>query len=142
MNPGTDYTGISIVFYCHDGKGNVLLAFRSEKARDEHGVWDIGGGKLELHDTVEHRLRTEIQEEYCAEVREYEFLGYRDVHRGAGQQKTHWIALDFKVRIDPEQVKNGEPEKFDEVRFFPKDRFPVNMHSQWSIFLDKYHELL
>jgi 8-oxo-dGTP diphosphatase len=58
------------------------------------------------------------KEEYCADVLEYEFLGYRDVHREHEGNRIHWLALDFKVLVDPAQVKNGEPHKFDAVEWF------------------------
>jgi len=32
-----DYTGIGVVYFCHDGNGKSLMAKRSENTRDEHG---------------------------------------------------------------------------------------------------------
>lgn len=142
MKKGIDYTGVTIVFACHDGKGNYLFSKRSENCRDEQGLWDPGGGGLEFGDAVIGTLQKEIKEEYCAEVLDYEFLGYRDVHRILGGRKTHWIALDFKVRIDREEVRNGEPHKFDELKWFKLDNLPENMHSQWPAFHDQYKEKL
>jgi len=56
-------------------------------------------------------IRREVKEEYCTNASDIEFLGYRDVHREHTGEPTHWIALDFKVRIDPSLVQNGEPHK-------------------------------
>lgn len=138
MQKGQDYTGVTVVYLCHDGKGNVLLNKRSANCRDEHNTWDPGSGALEFEDTVEHTLRKEIDEEYCTDVLDYEFLGYRDVHREHNGLKTHWIALDFKVRIDKEKVSNGEPHKFDAVEWFTLDKLPTPLHSQFPYFLEKY----
>jgi len=52
MKKGQDYTGVTIVFACHDGKNNFLFSKRSENCRDEHGCWCPGGGGLEFCDTV------------------------------------------------------------------------------------------
>jgi 8-oxo-dGTP pyrophosphatase MutT (NUDIX family) len=144
LKKGEDFTGVTIVYFCHDGKGNFVMAKRSGQARDENGHWDIGAGGLELHDTVENTLRKEIREEYCAEVLGYEFLGYRDVHRAHNGRPTHWIALDFKVLVDPGKVQNGEPHKFDEVRWFRSDNLPAagQVHSQLPYFLEKYKDRL
>lgn len=142
LKKGIDFTGVTLVYFCHDGKGNFVMQKRGAQARDEQGAWDIGGGGLELHDTVENTLRKEIKEEYCTDVVNFEFLGYRDVHRQHQGQPTHWIALDFKVLIDPAKVKNGEPHKFDEVKWFKLDHCPANMHSQWPVFLENYREKL
>ena len=75
MIKGLDYTGITIVYICHDGAGKYLLNKRSKNCRDEQGRWDCGGGGLEFSDTVEDTLKKEIMEEYCTEVKQYEFLG-------------------------------------------------------------------
>ncbi|MDO8429141.1 MAG: NUDIX hydrolase [Candidatus Daviesbacteria bacterium] len=142
MKKGVDYTGVCVVYFCHDGKGNFLMAKRSSKARDEQGVWDIGGGGVELGDRVEDTLRKEIKEEYCTDVLEFEFLGFRDLHRVSNGHKTHWIALDFKVLVDPKKVKIGEPEKFDDIGWFKIDQLPENTHSQFPVFLNNYGEKL
>ena len=144
LRKGVDCVGVSVIYYCHDGKGNFIMGKRSKQARDEQGRWDIGGGGVELHDTIEKTLRKEIMEEYCTEVLGFEFLGYRDVHRLHNGMPTHWIALDFKVLVDPVSVKNGEPHKMDEVKWFRLGDLPAadDIHSQWPIFLEKYKEKL
>jgi ADP-ribose pyrophosphatase YjhB (NUDIX family) len=142
IKKGVDYTGVTTVFYCHDGKGNVVMQKRGPKCRDEQGKWDIGGGGLEFGAQVEENLKNEIKEEYCTDVLDFEFLGYRDVHRENNGIKTHWISLDFKVLVDRKKVKNGEPEKFEEVKWFPSNSLPTPLHSQLPIFLDKYKEKL
>jgi 8-oxo-dGTP pyrophosphatase MutT (NUDIX family) len=138
MKKGVDYTGVAIVYICHDGHGNFVLNKRSINCRDEHGRWDCGGGGLEFGDTVENTLKKEIEEEFCAEVLGYEFLGYRDVHRENDGVNTHWVALDFKVLINKEKVKNGEPNKFDEIGWFSINNFPTPLHSQLPKFLNLY----
>ena len=142
MKKGEDYTGVTIVYACHDGKGNFLLNKRGSACRDEQGTWDPGGGGLEFGDTVENTLRKEIAEEYCTDVLSYEFLGFRDVHREHNGIKTHWIALDFKVLVDPSKVKNGEPHKFDEVAWFTLDALPTPLHSQYPKLLELYRNRL
>lgn len=143
MKKGVDYTGITIVFFCHDGDGNFVLSKRSINCRDEQGKWDIGGGGLDFKDTVEDTLKKEIKEEYCSDVLSYEFLGYRDVHRELENgTKTHWVSLDFKVLVDKEKVRNGEPHKFDEVKWFKLDSFPTTLHSQLQKTIDKYRDKL
>ena len=138
MKKGSDYTGVSVVFACHDGNGKYLFAKRSKECRDEREVWDIGGGGLEFGDTVEETLRKEIKEEYGAEVLAFEFLGYRDVHRENEGVKTHWVALDFKVKLDPSQVINGEPHKIEEITWFKLSDSPSPLHSQLPTFFKNY----
>jgi|SRR3989338_334845 len=142
MKKGTDFTGVTISFFCHDGKGNVLFNKRSKNCRDEHGKWDIGGGSLEFGQSVIDTLKKEIEEEYGTNVLKYEFLGYNDVHRELQEQKTHWISLDFKVLINRDKVKNGEPHKFEEIGWFTIDNLPQPLHSQFPKFLQQYEEKL
>lgn len=142
MQKGSDFTGITIVFFCHDGKGKFLMAKRSANTRDEQGRWDTGGGGLEFNDTVEATLRKEIMEEYCTDVLGAEFLGFRDVHREHNGKPTHWIALDFKVLVDPSKAKIGEPHKFDELGWFTLNAMPQNIHSQLGFFIEKYRDRL
>ena len=143
MRKGIDHIGIGVCYFCHDGKGNYVLNKRGAGSRDEQGRWDFGGGGLELHDTIEETLRKEIKEEYAADVIESEFLGCREFFRETDEgEKTHWVALDFKVLIDPKQVKNNEPHKFDEVKLFPITDLPEPLHSQSPVYMGKYKDKL
>lgn len=135
---GVDYVGVSVCFFCHDGDGNFVMAKRSTNTRDEHGKWDIGSGGLEFEDSVIDTLVKEIKEEYCADVLEHEFLGYRDAMRTHNGVPTHWIGLDFKVLVDHAQVKNGEPHKFDAVEWFTLDTLPDELHSMLPLFFEQY----
>lgn len=142
MQKGIDHVGVAVVYYCHDGDGNVVFSKRSKNCRDEHGHWDIGGGGLELGDTVEETLKNEIMQEYCTDVLDYEFLGYRDVIKDENGKKRHWLALDFKVLVDKDKVKNGEPHKFDAVEWHKLENMPLPQHSTMEEFLRKYKHKL
>lgn len=138
MKKGVDYPGVTVSFFCHDGEGNYVFQKRGTNCRDEHGRWDNGGGGLDTHDTVIDTLKKEIKEEYCVDTLDYEFLGYRDVHREHEGVKTHWISLDFKVRVDRGRVQNGEPHKFDEIAWFRLDTIPEPRHSQMDAALEQH----
>lgn len=143
MKKGIDYLGVCVVFYCHDGNGRFLLSKRTNKARDEHGTWDPGGGGVNFGEPVSKTLAREIREEYETNIIESQFLGYRDVHRKDEKgRKTHWLALDFKVRVDHKKVKNGDPKKHERVEWFTFDSLPSPMHSQWPEFVRLYREKL
>ncbi len=138
MKKGEDFTGVTIVYFCHDGKGNFLMSKRGINCRDERGCWDIGGGGLEFGHTAEDTLRKEIAEEYSTDVLNYEFLGYRDIFREHEGRQTHWIALDFKVLVEAAKAKNGEPKKFDAVDWFKLSDLPTPVHSQLPRFIELY----
>lgn len=139
---GFTHTGVSIIFFCQDNTGRVLLHKRSKNCRDEHGKWDCGGGGLKFAEKVEDGLKREIKEEFGAIPKSFEFLGFRDVHREHEGKKTHWITLDFKVLLDPSEVKNNEPHKIEEIGWFSLQDFPSPLHSQFPAFLEQYSEKL
>ena len=143
MEKGIDHIAVGVVFFCHDGKGNVLLSKRSKKSRDEYGTWDPGGGSVDLGEKITDALKREIKEEYCTDIIKSGFLGFRDIHRiNEKGNKTHWIALDFKVLINRKKVKNGVPDKHEEIGWFKLDKLPKPLHSQFPHFLKKYKEKL
>lgn len=142
MQIGIDFTGVCVVFFCHDGQGKFIMAKRSQNSRDERGCWDIGGGGLEFGVSVLDCISKEVKEEYNAEIKNVEFLGYRDVHRENDGKKTHWIALDYKVMVNPEGVRINEPHKFDDLGWFRLSNLPKPLHSQLLLFLKLYGERL
>lgn len=112
---------------------------RSQKARDEHGTWDVGGGGLKWGQTAEENVRREVKEEYGAEVLEITFMGYDDVFRNlADGTPTHWLALRFAVRVDRDQVSIQEPELQEDGGWFTLDDLPTPLHSQMMPFFNKY----
>ena len=144
MEKGVDYTGITVVFCCHDGNGRFIMAKRSNKSRDEAGLWDIGAGGLRFDEDVEQALHREIKEEYCTDVIGFSYLGFRDVHRVNFGRNTHWIALDFLVQVNPLQVAIGEPDKLIKLGWFTlKDKpKPQDSHSQLPVFWGNYSDIL
>jgi len=142
MKKGIDHIGITVSFICHDGKGNYLMEKRSINCRDEHGTWDFGGGSLEIGEKVEDCLKKELKEELGVEPIDYEFLGFLDLFRNLSGVDTHWIYLQFSVLVDPKEVINGEPHKFEELKWFKLDNLPKPLHSIAPIILERFKNKL
>ena len=142
MIKGTDYTGITVSFYCHDGEGNYIFHKRSEKCRDEHGRWDCGGGGLRFGENLNDAVRREIGEEFGVEPIQIEFLGWDEVFREHEGTPTHWISFRYRVLVDREKVVNNEPEKHTELIWTTLDYLPAPLHSQISHELEQYREFL
>lgn len=136
LQRGVDFPGITCVFYCHDGNGKILLHKRSAQCRDEHGRWDAGAGSLEFGEDFEATIRREIKEEYCTDVLEMNFVTVRSVVREHEGKKTHWIALLYAVKVDPEKVAIGDPVKMDDIGWFKEGELPEPLHSQFQKHFD------
>ena len=142
MKKGVDYPAITVSYVCHDGKGNYLMNKRSVNCRDEHGTWDFGGGGLEAGETIEDCLKKELKEEYNVVPIKYDFMGYLDLFRKQNGVDTHWVMLGFIVLVDPAQVINGEPHKFEEIKWFRLDNLPTPLHSAMPLILEKFKDKL
>ncbi|HEX9153712.1 MAG TPA: NUDIX domain-containing protein [Candidatus Saccharimonadales bacterium] len=133
---GASFTGITTVFWCYDVNGRLFLARRSNNSRDEQGRWDPGAGGLKHGQTLEENVRRELKEEYDVEPLRLDFIGYRDVFRELEDgTPTHWLAMDFAARVDPQKLRIAEPDMFDDSGWFVLDELPSPLHSQFDAFL-------
>lgn len=142
MKIGIDFVGVTTPFYCHDGKGNLLLHKRSAACRDEQGRWDPGSGKLEPDLTLEENVLKEVQEEYGCAGEIQERLPVHDIFREQEGVRTHWVAAPFIVKVNPDQVINGEPHKIDELGWFRLDSLPEPLHEGFSYSLNKFRGII
>ncbi len=141
LRKGVDFIGVTMVFYCHDGEGNILLHKRSENCRDEHGRWDCGGGSMEFgEESFESAVAREIEEEYGVKPKNIRQHGIQNVIRGHQGSKTHWIAVLFSAEVDRERGIMGEPEKMDEIGWFSPDELPEPLHSALAVHLEIVRE--
>ena len=144
LRRGIDHIGVTVNFLIHDGNGKVLLQKRSANCRDEHGRWDIGGGAVEFGETLEAALERELLEEYQVKPIEYNFTEVYTALREHNGKPTHWVAVNFKVLVDPKQIKVGEPHKVDAIGWFGKNDLPEPHHSMLhkALTIAKTHNLL
>ena len=141
MKAGVDYTGVTVSFYCHDGKGNFLLHKRSQTCRDEQGTWDFGGGKLEFGEDLEDAVLREVREEYCCEGEIQEKLPAVSRIRDNHGVKTHWVSVSYIIKVEPEDARIGEPDDMDEIGWFRLDALPDPLHSIGRLRLAESKEL-
>lgn len=136
MKKGVDFIGVNVVFYCHDGKGNLLLNKRSKNCRDEIGCWDVGGGAMNFGESFEEAVRREIKEEYCVDAIKLNYLGVNNVIRWHKGKKTHWVAVLFAAKIDPRKTKIGDPYKMEALGWYSLDNLPDPLHSMFHAHLN------
>jgi 8-oxo-dGTP diphosphatase len=142
LKKGVDFIGVTCVFFCHDGNGNLLMHKRSKNCRDEQGKWDCGSGSMEFGETFEETVTREVKEEYCVEPSEITLVGPSNVLRKNGETPTHWVAILFVIKVDPKKVGIGEPEKMDDIGWFPLTSLPTPIHSMVPKHLEMVREYL
>lgn len=143
MQRGIDHIGVAVVPFSHDGNGKYLLGLRTDKCRDEQGRWEpTGGGSIEHGEALEEALIREVREEIGAKPFNIEFLGFREVFREFDGKRTHWVAFDYRVQVDPAEVRIMEPEMCAQLRWCAIDAIPEPAHSQFPVFLEKYKDKL
>src|SRR4051812_3436688 len=135
---GFDYIGVTTAFYCHDGKGNLLMHKRTKECRDEHDRWDTGSGKLEFNLSLEQNALQEVLEEYGCKGEIEGQIPPHDIFREQQGVQTHWLAVPFFVKVDPKEVKIGEPHKMAEIGWFTLDNLPAPLHTGFAFTLSKY----
>jgi len=64
-----------------------------------------------------------------------------DIFRIQNGINTHWIAVPFFVRVNPEEVKIGEPEKMSEIGWFTIDNLPTPLHSGFEYTFKRYKHI-
>jgi len=145
MKTGINCIGVSTSFYCHDGTGKWLLHKRSGKCRDEKGVWDSGGGKLEFGLTLEENVLKEIREEYgCNATIQRQLPAITLLRQSPDGTKTHWIVVPFILIIHEKDVKNvkiGDPEKMAEMGWFTFGNLPHPLHSGFQKTTELYKSI-
>jgi len=143
MRIGFDHPGIGVCTMCHDGQGKYLVGQRSPNCKDKHYAWHpIGTGAIEPHESIEDAVRREVLEECGAEPTDLQFIGFRETFREHEGESVHWIMFDYRVRVDPAEVRITEPEKCLEHRWVAVDEIPEPRHSQFPEFLKKYTDIL
>lgn len=62
------------------------------------------------------------------------YLGAHNILREHKGRQTHWISLIFLAKVNPKDVRVGEPEYIDDIGWFSMDNLPSPMHSQFARF--------
>lgn len=119
---GIDYIGVGVGAVILNDQGQVFLARRGEKAKNERGLWECPGGSVEFGETLAAALRREMREEYGVEIEVGELLDVVDhILTAEGQ---HWVSPSFLCRIVAGTPQIREPEKCSQIGWFSLDALP------------------
>lgn len=113
---GTDCIGVGVGALILNEENKVLLALRSQKAKNERGTWEIPGGAVEFGETLEEAIHREVMEEFGVTVSIIK--RFNIVDHILPDEQQHWVAQTFLCRIVNGEPKNCEPEKCDDLGWF------------------------
>ncbi len=124
MIKGIDYIGVSAGVMIINDKGQIFLAERGPKAKNERGCWENPGGGVEFGEKLEDAAKREVMEEYGAEIEILKQFPAEDHLIPA--EKQHWVATTFLARFKIGSVpKIMEPEKCSNIVWFDLDNLPT-----------------
>ncbi|WP_085829344.1 NUDIX domain-containing protein [Clostridium massiliodielmoense] len=123
MIQGKDYIGVGVGAVIINEKNQILLLLRNKEP--EKGCWSIPGGKVEMFETLEDAIKREIKEEVNLDIEIVKLLTV--TNHIIVKENTHWVAPTFLVKIINGQVKNVEPQKHRDLRWFSINNLPQNI---------------
>ncbi|MEW9094914.1 MAG: NUDIX domain-containing protein [Clostridiaceae bacterium] len=123
MKIGQDYIGVGVGAVILNDNEEILLLLRERSP--EAGYWSIPGGKVEFFDTIEDSIKREVKEELGVEIDIIKLLGV--TNHILVEEKSHWVAPSFLVKIIKGEVKNMEPNKHKDIKWFSIDNLPDNI---------------
>jgi 8-oxo-dGTP diphosphatase len=119
-----------------DESGRLLLTLR--RRPPEAGCWSIVGGKLDYLETLEQCAVREALEEVGAAISIDSLLCITDHLVPAEGQ--HRVSPAFLARVSSLDTRNCEPDKTQEVRWFPIDALPPNLTITARNAIDAYKQ--
>ena len=122
MKPGFDCVGVGCGALIVNDKNETILLKRTSKTRNGTGFWSKPGGGVEFGEKVEDAVIREIKEELGVDVEIVKFLGFTEGILIDGKQ--HWISFNYLAKIISGEIKNMEPEKHEEIKWFKLDDLP------------------
>jgi len=109
MKRGVDYIGVGSGAMIFNNNGELFIAQRGPKARNERGKWDFPGGSVEFGERVEDAIVREIFEEHAMDIEVIELLEV--VNHIIKEENQHWVSPSFIARHKKGEAKIMEPEK-------------------------------
>lgn len=117
----------------------ILLGHRCDNYKDtggihEPGSWTLPGGKQEYNETVLEGAAREVKEETNLDISELSFFGLSDDI----QPDKHYVTIQVIANNYSGELKNLEPTKHSEWKWFDINDLPENLYSPSKKFIEAY----
>lgn len=114
--------------------GNILLIRRAKDASWQPGKYGLPAGHLEANESLAEAVTRETKEETGLDLAPESIKLVHTLHR-----QTRYIDVFFTARWRGEP-SNTEPDKHDDLRFFPLAELPPNMIPSVRHALEEYQK--
>ena len=125
LKTGKDYIGVGGGVLIFNKKNQVLLTKRTKRTRNDAGVWAKPGGGLEYGEKAIQSMKREMKEELGVLIEIWGILPNTD--HILKREKQHWFAFNYLGRIKSGVLKNCEPHKCEELRWFKLNELPKKL---------------
>lgn len=103
----------------------ILLSLRKNVSSD--GLYGLVAGHLNEGETVTHAIIREAKEEADIDINPADIEFTTVCHSYSAKNKKEFIQFYVICRKWQGEIKNNEPEKCGNLKFFPVDALPKNM---------------
>ena len=100
-------------------KNNKFLIAQRNLKKDQGGLWEFPGGKVEKNESYENALIREIKEELNADIEVDEYVGENVHHYPEKDIKL----IFYKAKLLSEQIELLEHESYEWITKEEKDKF-------------------
>lgn len=109
---------IGVIAHIENDKGEILLQQRGAKSRDENGLYEDIGGKVDSDDfSFKEAIIREIKEEAGEDIK-LEFKGNSIGIYHCHKNNTNWIFVIYFVKYINGDIRIMEPDKCLGYKFF------------------------
>jgi len=141
MKIGKDVIGVGTGAMIFNSQGKVLVTKRGEKARNEVGLWEFPGGKVEFGERRRDAIKREVLEEFGIVIDISERLNVQD--HILTEEKQHWVSTSYIAKLMDGEPKIKEPDKCTEFRWLrlydiKLDKLSKATKSDFLLYTKKY----
>ena len=135
MRKNFPYVGASYLFLIKDNK---ILLQRRFQTGFEDGNYGVPAGHLDGGETARQGGAREIREEIGIEIKPEDMTVVHVMHRKAANDER----IDFFMTASKYagEITNMEPNKCDDLQFFPLDNLPENIVEYVKVAIENYRQ--
>lgn len=123
MQKGKEYIGVGVGAFILNENNDLLLLQRNKEP--EKGFWAIPGGSVEFNETIEEAVIREIKEGTDIDIEVLRLLCV--CNHIVEKESIHWVSPEFLCKIVNGEIKNMEPIKHMDMKWFNIDNLPDNI---------------